>query len=152
MQQSYPLARAGRRRLSGRFWTFGVSWRHWRLEFDLRSSSMRVVKYETDGLRLAGEVHLWRLLDRGLWRRSSDALSENVWPHRICDATMALFDGRSLKRPPDNGVSSNGLSGSLSMRERRNWWRCRPNRWLGYVIDESADNVWLAARFSIVLC
>ena len=61
---------------------------------DLQPSSMLVVKYETDGLHLAGEVYLRRSLDRGLSRRSSDALSEDVCPHRIdhFDATMALFE------------------------------------------------------------
>ena len=78
---------------------------------------------ENGGLRLAGEIrHLRRLLDRGPSRRSSDALSEDVWPHRIYhfDATMALFDGQSLKRPLDNGVFSGGLCGPLSTGERRN--------------------------------
>ena len=65
-------------------------------EFDLRHSSMLIANYETDGLRLTGEVrHLRWLPDRGLSRRSSDALSENVRPQRIYDAMMASYGDQS---------------------------------------------------------
>ena len=70
---------------------------------------MLVVKYETDGLRLAGEVHLRRLLDRGIWRRSSDAmfgrtgsatrrwrcLTVEIWNDHLTKASLAtIFSAR----------------------------------------------------------
>ena len=81
MQHSYPLARAGRRRLADGFWFFDVSWRHCILQFDLHRCSSWNTRLTDCAWR---EVRHLRLhLDRGLSRRSSDAFSKDVWLHRI---------------------------------------------------------------------
>ena len=80
------------------------------------------MKYEIDGLRLARSTSATasgpRSFEALVGRAHLGCLAAPDRPLRR-DA-MALFDGRSLKRLPDNGVSSNGLSNPLSTRERRN--------------------------------
>ena len=152
MQHSYPLARAGRWRLSDRFWTFGVSWRHWRLEFDLRPWSMLVVKYESYGLRLAGEVHLWRLLDRSLSRRSSDALSTRMFgrtgsaTRRWRCLTVEVWNDRPTMASLATVFPTRCQRESAELMTLQTWSFVRLRHW------RSATNVWLAASFSIVPC
>ena len=62
MQHSLPPAHAGRRRLSDRFWTFGVSWRHWRLS--LNSDLHRCSSWST---RLMDCAWLAQYIYDGFW-------------------------------------------------------------------------------------
>ena len=74
-----PIEHFGHRRLSKRFWSFDVSQRQWTLEFDLRSSSMLVMKYESGGLRLAAKDDIcdgfWIEVVRGARRTRSPRIS-----------------------------------------------------------------------------